>query len=123
MAVEVVTSSGEGEWYSDASSKWHGNCSKPPLPDLDGLGVPATFKFYKDPARAVDVARNVYGKWSKAWEMVLREEAKKRYRVRVGRAVPLRRGLVRASSTTERNWRRLRAHPDLERRERPVRVL
>ena len=68
------------------------------LPDLDGLGVPATFKFYKDPAQAVDVARNVYGKWSKAWEMVLREEAKRRS-VRVGRAVPVRCGLVRSVTT------------------------
>jgi hypothetical protein len=78
VAVEVVTSSEEGEWHDEASTRWHGNCSKPPLPDLDGLGVPPTFKFYKDPARAVDVARNVYAKWSKAWEMVLREEAKRR---------------------------------------------
>ena len=77
VAVEVVTSSEEGEWHDEASTRWHGNCSKPPLPDLDGLGVPPTFKFYKDPARAVDVARNVYAKWSKAWEMVLREEAKR----------------------------------------------
>jgi hypothetical protein len=77
VAVEVVTSSEEGEWHDEASIKWHGNCSRPPLPDLDGLGVPPTFKFYKDPARAVDVARNVYAKWSKAWEMVLREEAKR----------------------------------------------
>ena len=59
---------------------------------MDGLGVPATFKFYKDPARAVDVARNVYGKWSKAWEMVLRKK-RRRALSTVGRAGPVRAAL------------------------------
>ena len=89
---------------------------------LDGLGVPATFKFYKDPARAVDVARNVYAKWSKAWEMVLREEAK-RVSVRVGRAVSLRCGLVRSVTTPKEYGVVYAPIQTCQRCERPVRVL
>jgi hypothetical protein len=77
VAIEVDAMQHEGAWNDTSTTTWHGPCKAPPLPDLAALGVPATFKFYADPARAVDVARNIYAKWARAFRLVLREEERR----------------------------------------------
>ena len=68
VAVAIHADGGE-----DAA--WHAPCAAPPAPDVAAMGVPRTFKFYADPARAVVVARAIYAKWRAAFALVVAREA------------------------------------------------
>ena len=56
----------------------HGACAAPPLPDVEGLGVPPTFKFYGDPPRAAAIARAMFAKLRGALALVAAREVESR---------------------------------------------
>ena len=59
----------------EPAGAWHGACAAPPLPDVEGLGVPPTFKFYGDPPRAAAIARAMFAKLRGALALVAAREA------------------------------------------------